>query len=341
MELVLSQFTEPSGGNNRNSGMDVSGKGLKDFLFAFGVDKGKSLPAATVNALSAGASQPNLLYKGVLGRLVCQVVHTECTAKTNGNLSGKAPDDPTRKPGTQGTWFFVPVDPSVAVDADSFPVADAYEDGMYFIRGGKYELYEDYADYGYWITTNTQGNSDPSDDTVTITATSRSPADWDTTKWTAFTRPGNPKPTTAKYNGKALGIAAVDSFSTSGARSTQSGEFTADVELTAKFDATPSLEGTIDNFGGVAAGRGWSVDLDEAELSGAGRTSNTANSAQTFGEINGERTSSSEVGSWTGQAYGDLPVEQGTHPLGFHGTFWADFKDGRAAGGYAAERIER
>jgi len=37
--LTLTQFTEPSGGNNRNSGMDVSGKGLKDFLFAFGVDK--------------------------------------------------------------------------------------------------------------------------------------------------------------------------------------------------------------------------------------------------------------------------------------------------------------
>jgi len=145
-------------------------------------------------------------------------------------------------------------------------------------------------------------------------------------------------PTTAKYNGKALGIAAVDSFSTSGTISTQSGEFTADVELTAKFDTTPSLEGTVDNFDGVAAGRGWSVDLDETAI---GSTGATTGNRQTFGEINGERTSSSAAGSWTAQAYGDLPVEQGAHPLGFHGTFWADFKDGRAAGGYAAERIER
>jgi len=337
MKLVLSEFTDPrhATANKKNKGLSVSGQPLSAFVYLAG-GTGTAGDTLTASDVAAVTGLDYLTYKGVTGRLVCQAIASECSG-TGGKLSGNAPKVNKDGSSTLGDWFFVPVDPASPGWGTG---RDAYI-GRYLQRGGAYVEYLDYADYGYWIATNTQGNSDPSDDTVTITATSRSPADWDTTKWTAFTRPGNPKPTTAKYNGKALGIAAVDSFSTSGARSTQSGEFTADVELTAKFDATPSLEGTIDNFGGVAAGRGWSVDLDEAELSGAGRTSNTANSAQTFGEINGERTSSSEVGSWTGQAYGDLPVEQGTHPLGFHGTFWADFKDGRAAGGYAAERIER
>jgi len=335
MELVLSQFTDPGNSNKRNKGLSVSGESLSAFVNLPGGSRtaGDTLKAsdiATVTGLD------RLTYKGVTGRLVCQAIAAQCNG-TGGKLSGSAPKVNSDGSSTLGDWFFVPVDPTSPGWGTG---TDAYI-GRYFQRGGAYVEYRDYADYGYWITTNTQGTPDPSDDTVTITATSRSPADWDTTKWTAFTQPGNPKPTTAKYDGKALGIAAVDSFSTSGTRSTQSGEFTADVELTAKFDATPSLEGTIDNFGGVAAGRGWSVDLDEADIGSSGATTGSSNERQTFGEINGERTSSSAAGSWTAQAYGDLPVEQGTHPLGFHGTFWADFKDGRAAGGYAAERIER
>ena len=330
MKISLTEFTEPGAENTRNKGIDVSGKPLTDFVRAFGGNAGDNLLASVVNADTATIG--NLRYKGVLGRLVCQVANAQCKA-SDGKLNGKP-----QTAQTQGTWFFVPVDPSLATDdTTGFDAGDTAYEGRYLKRGGNYVEYDDYADYGYWLTTDRNTVSDPNDDTVTITATSASPND----RGIASRTDSNGYPLTAKYNGHALGIAAVDTFGSTGDRTTRSGEFTADVELTAKFDATPSLEGTIDNFGGVAAGQGWSVDLDEAGLVATGSLATGSDTRQTFGEINGQRDTNVDPGSWTAQAYGTLPIEQGAHPIGFHGTFWADFRNGRAAGGYAAERIER
>ena len=99
-----------------------------------------------------------------------------------------------------------------------------------------------------------------------------------------------------------------------------SGRFTADVKLTAKFGATDTdakVSGTINNFMGNAVGD-WSVNLESTTLAA------TSNS-----DI---ATGSGRDGMWSAQAYGDDNTKR---PAGIFGGFTAHFSDGHAAGAYA------
>ena len=122
---------------------------------------------------------------------------------------------------------------------------------------------------------------------------------------------------------------------------TASGEFTADIDLTATFKETgsASLSGTVSGFAPKdgSAGTGhvngnWQVALTSEGVTDAGLTNGGVESTDhTYrtGEVG------ATDGSWTAEPYG----EDGKHPTGFVGAFDATFGDeGAAVGVYQADR---
>ena len=95
---------------------------------------------------------------------------------------------------------------------------------------------------------------------------------------------------TASYTGKAAGISVRDKTS---------GHFTANVDLTATFGASPMLGGTISGFDGKAANPEWNVMLaDTAIADGSSET--------------GVAYGGTVAGAWTAQGYGPAPVSRGS-----------------------------
>ena len=125
----------------------------------------------------------------------------------------------------------------------------------------------------------------------------------------------------ASYAGKAAGMSVHMTFDDQGARTgISSGAFTADVSLTARFGAAPTVSGTVSGFEGDAVDAGWSVELGEAVLSGSIEA--------------GEARGTGQAGAWTARAYG----ETDQRPAGILGGFNAHFTDGHAAGAYATRK---
>lgn len=118
----------------------------------------------------------------------------------------------------------------------------------------------------------------------------------------------------ATYAGSAIGM----SIHRTG-ENTDSGQFTADVNLTATFGEAPLIEGTINNFKGDATSQEWTVDLKSIPLS-------------VDSESSGYATATDRDGQWTAQAYGTNADER---PTGVFGGFAAHFTDGDVAGAYA------
>ena len=123
--------------------------------------------------------------------------------------------------------------------------------------GSGYEEFTDYAHYGYSLaggsdTDLATGSNDggieafglPHDDTESPTRPTTNAAAGLTASTTI---PGN---NTATYSGGALGISVV----TADGKAIKSGQFTADVELTATFATSPTVTGTVKNFKGNAVG---------------------------------------------------------------------------------------
>ena len=206
-----------------------------------------------------------------------------------------------------GSWYFFPA------DANALYVMGA---------GGSYEVATMYARYGAWLTY---------DDATDASGATRHAASGANTANLALGQAGDPlADVTARYSGKAAGVSAYNKTS---------GRFTADVNLTAKFAATPTLRGRISNFQGGAVGN-WSVTLSETDLT----------TAAALDTGSGATAGGGEPGVWTAQGYGPAPInhdgDDGTtpaipqRPAGFFGTFNADFGDGMAVGGYATRKVE-
>jgi len=133
----------------------------------------------------------------------------------------------------------------------------------------------------------------------------------------------------ATYTGAAAGLSARE-HETDGSKTYHSGHFTADVSLTAKFAATPTLEGRISGFKAVEGqGTGhvnpnWRLDLKSGTQFTDGK----------FADGTFDR--SSVKGSWTAQMY-DSSTDGSVRPDGVYGAFNADFSDGKASGVYHAD----
>ena len=205
-----------------------------------------------------------------------------------------------------GSWYFTP---------DS--TTELYVAGM----GGTYSVATLYAQYGYWLTYTdgnatdvnlyaAKGHDDTNTDNLNLTRGADATSD-----------------VTARYSGRAVGISVRDKAS---------GEFTANVNLTATFGATTGkLGGMINGFHGPATSPTWVVRLEETDL--------TAAAALDGG--NGIAYGGAAAGVWTAQGYGpaQTPAADGNpavdhRPEGFYGRFNANFNDGAAAGAYATRK---
>ena len=106
----------------------------------------------------------------------------------------------------------------------------------------------------------------------------------------------------------------------------QSGRFEAEVELKAKFAATPMLGGTIDTFRAAqgsnpgAVDSSWTVTLTETTSTGGTVT-------------DGVSDATGQDGTWTATSYGKADMR----PAGIYGDFNAHFTDGHVAGAWATQ----
>ena len=207
-----------------------------------------------------------------------------------------------------GSWYFTP---------------DSTTELFVAGTGGSYMVATMYATYGYWLGYDTAGAA------TGITLYSATTANTANLDLGQVGEGASAKDVTATYRGSAVGISAHGG---------RSGQFTAAVNLTAKFAAAPTLRGSISNFQGNAVGN-WSVLLNETAL----------NASATFG-TDGTTAGGGTPGVWTAQGYGSEPInhdgDDGTTPLvnqrptGFFGRFSADFGDGTAAGAYTTRAVE-
>ena len=172
----------------------------------------------------------------------------------------------------------------------------------------EYEAETLYASYGHWLTFV--------DGTGWTVNTFASTTDSGTPELGAGTD-DNMLKDTATYSGAAAGM-SVRKMGSGDSATTDSGRFTADVNLTANFGTAATVRGTVDNFEGNAVGSGWRVDLQSATL-------------QAGSESTGVAAATGANGVWSAQAYGAADKR----PAGIFGGFTAHFTDGDAAGAFA------
>ena len=262
-----------------------------------------------------GAATTGGMYMGILGAVVCLGGSDGCKV-TDGKLGAG--------------WYFSPAAPE-----------ELYVEGT----GGDYMVATMYARYGYWLVDGDgDGVVDPTGGIATYAAAGAG-TNTNTANLNLGTAAGSTD-TSAEYTGDAVGISVHEVTDTNDRRqSIASGEFTARVTLTAKFGATPTLGGTVNNFRGVnnpaVVDPRWSVSLNESSLTAAAALGTDTGDGTTSGD------SGAAAGVWTAQGYGPAPVDhdddpntaaQNQRPTGFFGTFSASFTDGAVAGGYATRR---
>ena len=247
-------------------------------------------PASLPDATGAAGS-----YMGIAGTVYC--LGDDCKV----GASGTADEDKL-----VGSWYFEPTSPmAYYVKRSDNPETKAVDESQ------MYEA-ELYASYGHWLTSA----STPLEWTVNTFATSNGT---ETPDVTTVGDADNGLVKEATYSGKAAGMSVYKSGD-----NTDSGKFTADVMLMAKFGASPTVSGTIDNFMGDAVGD-WSVTLESTALQGGSESEA------------GPTTASGRDGQWTAQAYG----EADKRPEGVFGSFNAHFSDGHAAGAYATRMMDK
>lgn len=238
----------------------------------------------------------NVVYKGIAGRLICNA--DNCKAPVEGAVVGD--------------WYFV------ADDADAEWVKDGEN---YAARSGK-----PHADWGVWLSDAGSGTAG---------------------KEIQLFRNGGPReslgldvvnglPTTATYNGGAVGVSTLYK---SGDDAATVGSFTASAELTATFGTTNgdstidtgehTLKGKITNFRGEAVNTGWELELSNTLLLATGGTSSDGSAAGRGAAKSGSVTGS----TWAAQLYG----EANKRPSGVVGDFDGRFVDGQAVGVFHAK----
>lgn len=240
----------------------------------------------TTGTYGDGSNQADSSYKGIPGTAHC--LGTDCKVETV---------DGTNK--LTGSWYFESTSPKA-----------------YYEKVGEATTYAaeaNYARFGHWLIVNGVGVA-----TVNTYAWSNGGTDVNLDENAELDG-------SATYTGTAAGMSLHKTFDSQGERQdVYSGRFTADVSLTADFDASPTVKGTIDNFKGPATDSSWSVELKQMTLGTARQ--GTVGETATGG--------SGDDGEWNAQAYGVAAKR----PTGIFGDFNAHWTDGHAAGAYATRQ---
>jgi len=252
-------------------------------------------------------------FRGAMGTYEC--TGNSCTAKIDGN---KASDGFI----LAGTWTFTPKGGATLKQSD-----------------------DDYLFFGWWMRTDEDGMPTWAS---AFYGTRGTNTDFGEITETA----NNPEGIggSAKYNGKATGQFAInESIRGSG----DSGEFTADVALTATFSEshdgntatsdTGGVTGTINGF--MANGKpmpSWSVELKRAGWGGSSNLGafgeqggNDAPDSKTVWSIDGNAAAAG--GMWEGRLYGDDSDDTNNTPTTAIGVFQAEAGEThRMVGGFGA-----
>lgn len=229
-------------------------------------------------------------YMGIAGSIYC--LATTCNVDDDGKLGAG--------------WYFAPTDASQRYRHKA---------------GAGYQVFNDYASYGYWQVV---GGTGAVEDFKTFAT---SPADNDNTGDAISAVDIGGDKGKATYSGAAAGMSVVTVPNPAGTGrrvAGKSGAFTASVTLNATFGASPTVDGSITNFRGDAVGSGWSVTLRSQTLAAAGSTDGQT---RTDGQA--------ADGTWSAQPYGGSATAR---PSGIHGGFEANFRDGNAIGAYATRK---
>ena len=249
-------------------------------------------PSETAVANSGGYG-----YKGISGEFFCLIGSGRCSAPSDGKIGAG--------------WYFRPTSHATRL----------YE--PHPTNENQYSVYEDYAEYGYWLS---DSDSSLGADLDRINTFANSYAARDT--GASLNTPNIDNDLgKATYEGKALGMSVVTGRHEDDANAAlESGEFTATVELEAEFGATPVVSGEIHSFEGTGTRSNWRVRLLDLDLS----TAEEGGVAQTGGENNG---------TWRANPYGgNSTAGELARPVGIIGDFEVDFVDGRAVGAYATRK---
>ena len=287
------------GGTRIVKAMSVDGMTTMD-LFSTVPD-----PIATADGTEIDA---DVEYKGIPGLLFC--AGGDCMVEGAGDAQTLT-----------GSWYVAADNPMhyYMKPADDPETAGVDESRMYR-RDTMYAI------WGHWLTVADNGEA-----TVTTFARAGTsdgapadPGNWDA----ADPVDANLSGTMATYSGTAAGRSVHRTTDTDGmVTDIQSGNFMADVMLTAKFADTPMLGGTIDNFRAAegsnpgAVDSSWTVTLTETTPTGGTVADGVADA-------------SGQDGTWSATSYGEADMR----PTGIYGGFNAHFTDGHVAGAYATRK---
>ena len=249
----------------------------------------------TVGNVADGTAPADAIYMGIPGTVFCEGDNCMVEDVTDDTL--------TNPQKLVGSWYFTPDSPEAL-----------------YIKGATDTVYSPdtmYTSFGHWLVVD--NNGDATVNTYAWSAGNTSGLDV-----TTVNTSGTLTDEEATYNGTAVGMSLhkdIDAHGNAVDGTLQSGSFTADVTLTAKFGTSPMLGGMIDNFQGAAVDSTWSVKLTETAFTGAAVT-------------NGVADASGQDGEWSATGYG----ANGERPAGIFGGFNAHFTDGHAAGAYATRK---
>ena len=239
-------------------------------------------------------------YLGINGTVICG--GADCAVSSGGDLTG--------------SWYFTPTHATAYYS----PNAD----------GTGYDP-ETYVTFGHWLSV-----ASATDSTTTVRTFARGVAEG-AASGTANAGIGDPAKT-GEYKGTAAGMSVHRTYDANDqVTKTDSGEFTADVTLTARFGNTsPSLSGSVENFVGDAVDPAWKVELggtsDGSSAVFNGGTATGVTYDDTGRDVEGNN------GAWTATAYGGADGPPVKRPVGIYGGFNANFSDGAVAGAYATRR---
>lgn len=283
-------------------------------------------------------------FHGIRGTYKCT---STCSAQNDGNGQLTL---------LTGEWMF---DPTPTFRADN---ADGTPNGLAAVMVAGVRDDEDYLRFGYWVRTIPQTRNRDDRYEIGMFADGQNPYGTNTT---VVTSAGvQAMEGTAKYTGAAAGMFVKETLDADGtATPINSGQFTANAELTASFGGNSiamddhfTVSGMISNFrdaDGDLIDSNWKVTL--------GRSTSfvdTANSEISSNDLTGKTmVGLQEAGDWSGMLFGDpmlttAPAEPATDatpaqeraytnqlaPTGVAGEFDADFINGGVIGAFGATR---
>jgi hypothetical protein len=291
---------------------------------------------------------PAAKFSGMLTSFITKVVGEvvlETNDETNDFADGR--QHPGNYEGIPGTVFCAGRDCGVTINADG----DRLLSGSWYFTPGApkawyvynedtetYDPETQYAKFGYWLAAAAEGRT--AINTFAKAGTATTSTDFNTNSVNTDPTATTLTDARATYTGDAIGMSLHKVVTPQGGvepGTLQSGQFTADVELTAIFGAAAALEGTIDNFRSDNAGAvdgDWEVSLLRTAgfEDGSFGTNNEALDLDTAGMAVGTAL---QDGYWTADSYGSSEMAR---PEGIYGTFNAHFTDGHVAGAYATTK---